>query len=63
MYQLQEINKSDEGITEILLSDQDIDWEAVYNNIRHQIATNPEMLPPDSSTLNKHQITSRTYEW
>jgi len=43
-YNIPEVSKSDDGITEILLSDQDIDWKSVHNDIKQQLVDNPEVL-------------------
>ncbi len=45
-YDIPEISPEDDGITEILLDDNQIDWDAVRQDIENQLRAIPEILPP-----------------
>jgi hypothetical protein len=44
-YDILEIDPDDDGITEILLTDESIDWQAVRQEIETQVRNSPELLP------------------
>ena len=46
-YNIPEIGPEDDGITEILLSDEYIDWDEVYQEIKNQICALPGFLPDE----------------
>jgi hypothetical protein len=52
-YGIPEINPDDIGMKEILLSDNDIDWLSVRQEIEAQVRNKPELLPPSIKPLLK----------
>lgn len=44
-YNIPEIGPEDDGITEILLADEDIDWEEVHQEIKNKISNLEEIFP------------------
>lgn len=52
-YQIPEIRPEDDEFTEILLSNDEIDWQAVREDIERKIRANELLLPPITSMLYK----------
>jgi len=53
-YQIPEILPEDEDFTKILLSNNEIDWQAVRNDIEQQIRESDLFLPPATKMLYKN---------
>ncbi|HCC79395.1 MAG: hypothetical protein A2X25_06715 [Chloroflexi bacterium GWB2_49_20] len=43
-YNIPEVGSEDGGMTEVLLADEQIDWDAVRQDIEDQLRANPDIL-------------------
>ena len=46
-YHIPPVNPGEDGITKIILADQEIDWDSVQKDINSQIRNNADLLPSD----------------